>query len=136
MRITSEGPTALLGAATVPVPARIGQGYQSWGQVVGCPGTDAIPAPPPAAVPQGVRYRNAGSPLFASEEAPPSWRPSIYYQPHLAAPPNVSIESDNQLPIPASPPRGRPFVASRRPTFLGQQQVGWPVTVPAYSWRA
>ena len=136
MRITSEGPTALLGAATVPVPARLGQGYQSWGQVVGCPGTDAIPAPPPAAVRQGIAYQTSGDPTSTSKDAPPSWRPSIYYQPHLAAPPDVSVYSDNQLPIPASPPVGKPYVAARRPTFLGQQQVGWPVTAPAYSWRA
>ena len=143
MRITSQGPGGRLGAATLPVPARLGQGYQSWGQVVGSPGTTEITAPYPAAVPQGIRYANSGDATQFSNQAPPVWKPGIYFQPKLAAPPNVSISSDNQMPVPAVQPSGASgFTAGgNSSTFktggsnlLRQRQVGWPITTPSFRW--
>ncbi len=135
MRITSEGPGSRLGACTIPVPARLGQAYQSWGYVEGSPGTDPIPAPCPAGVPQGIRYQLTGSPRSTSKDAPPVWTPGIYFQP---VPPSRfpgATESDNQMPIPAVSQNSRGAFLSRRPQLLRQQQVGWPVTTPAYAWR-
>lgn len=145
MRYTSDGPTGRLGASIIPVPARLGQGYQSWGQVNGNPGVDPIPAPRPAAVPQGVRY-GVGSGTHTSEKAPPYWTPGVYYQPQLASRFHGAINSDNQMPVPARLPNGQigfvattnnmPYIAARRPVFLRQQQVGWPMAQPSYSWRS
>jgi hypothetical protein len=134
MRVFSNGPSGRLGPAILPVPAAMAQAYQSWGRVVGMPGTDLIPAPYPAAVPQGVEYWSS-DPLGMSSQAPPVWRPGIYYQPELAAPPNVSVYSDNQMPVPALGPSGKPAIAARRPVFLRQKQVGQPVNLPKYVWR-
>jgi hypothetical protein len=143
MRITSQGPGGRLGAATLPVPARLAQGYQSWGPVVGSPGTTEITAPYPAAVPQGIRYANSGDATSFSDQAPPVWKPGFYFQPELSAPPNVSVSSDNQMPVPATLPNGQiGFVASgNSSTFktgganlLRQRQVGWPITTPSFRW--
>jgi hypothetical protein len=143
IRVTSDGPGALLGAALLPVPAAQAQGYQSWGPVVGEPSRSRISAPVPVSVPQGVRYRNDGAPLHSSSDAPQFWNPGIYYQPvpqaapgNLVAGPGMAIESDNQMPVPAGTPRGKPAVMARQPTFLRQRQVGWPITTPMYRWRA
>lgn len=139
MRYTSEGPGGKLGAAIMPVPARLGQGYQSWGEVNGSPGTDNIPSPAPAAVPQSFNRA-----LHRSSDAPDVWKPGIYYQPHLASTPTVARESDNQMPIPSRLPNGNyGFVASgNSKTFKvpspgpiqRKGQVGQPFVTPAYRW--
>lgn len=135
MRVFSNGPTGRLGPAILPVPAAIGEAYQSWGQVTGMPGTVNIPAPYPAAVRQGVEYWTS-DPFRMSSSAPPVWRPGIYYQPKLAAPPNVSVYSDNQMPVPALGPTGKPAIAAQSPGWqLGQKQVGQPMNLPKYVWR-
>lgn len=127
MRITTEGPADLLGAAALPVPVRDARAYQSRAIVDGQPGTQAIPAPRPGAVPQDWSVR-----LHNSAQAPEVWYPAIYYErgPLEHAP--VSVLSDNQMPVPALTSSGRPYVASARPTFLGQTQVAQPRVSPAY----
>jgi hypothetical protein len=137
MRVFSNGPTGApsarvpgLGAAIVPVPAQLGEAYQSWGEVVGCPGTAVIPAPNPAAVPQDYSH----TALHKSSDGPQSWRPGIYYQPKLASTPPVSVYSDNQMPVPALTPAGKPAIQMRRPLFLGQRQVGQPAVTPSFAW--
>jgi hypothetical protein len=134
VRITSDGPGGRLGACILPVPARLGQAYQSWGRVIGSPGTDSVPAPYPSAVPQGIEYRNNGSALHSSQDAPAVWKPGVYYQPELASPPPVSVRSDNQMPVPAATPSAQPFVAFRTPKQLRQAQVGQPFVTPSYPW--
>jgi hypothetical protein len=129
MQITAEGPTGHIGAALLPVPARLGMAYQSWGEVVGEPGTAQIPAPHPC-VPQD--WNRA---LHRSSDAPDIWTPGIYYQPKLAAPPNVAIESDNQMPVPAVSPRAQVAMVAKKHSLLRQQQVGWPITTPSFDWR-
>ena len=129
MRITTQGPADLLGAAALPVPSKDARAFQSRAIVYGQPGTQAIPAPRPGGVPQdwSIRTRNSSS-------APPVWYPSVYYEkPPLEHAP-VSVLSDNQLPVPALTATGRPFIASVRPTFLGQTQVGQPKVSPAFPW--
>jgi hypothetical protein len=143
IRVTSNGPGALLGAAILPVPAAMASGYQSWGPVVGQPSRSHITAPSPASVQQGVLYRNDGSALHSSSDAPGYWNPGIYYQPrpqaapgNLASGPGMSVESDNQMPVPAGKPGGNLPVLARRPVQLRDRQVGWPITTPLYRWRA
>jgi hypothetical protein len=131
MRVFSNGPTGLLGPAILPVPAQIGEAYQSWGEVTGIPGTQLIPAPVPAAVSQSYEFQA----LHKSSQAPPAWRPGIYYQPKLASTFAGATDSDNQMPVPALSPSPKYAIASRRPVFLGQFQIGQPVTVTNYAWR-
>lgn len=129
-RLSSSGP-AKLGAAAVPVPAKDAGGWQSRGPVWGSPGTSRIPAPYPAAIPQGRKFV-VSAPQFTSMQAPAYWLPGIYYaRPASRAP--VSVLSDNQMPVPAVPYRAVP--ASQlavSPTFLGQYQVRQPKVVAHY----
>lgn len=132
MRVFANGPTNRTGAALVPVRAAMAQAWQSRGSISGSPGTDRIPAPAPAAVSQDYPFQA----LHKSAQAPDYWRPSVYYQ--RCPPPsasNMSIYSDNQMPIPAVPPSGKPAVMSRKPTFLRQNQVGANNTTTTYPWR-
>jgi hypothetical protein len=130
VRVTCQGPVNRLGAAALPVPARDAQAYQSWGITHGAPGTERIPAPAPP-VPQA--WNRA---LSRSSDAPDVIYPALYFQHgRLAGTPPVSVTSDNQMPVPAVDPRGKPAVMSRGPVFLGQQQVGQPKTIPSFPWR-
>ena len=61
-----------------------------------------------------------------SSDAPNYWAPVIYYMRELAAPPNVSVFSDNQMPVPAIDPRGLPSVSMGRPRLAGQFQQTMP----------
>ena len=122
MRIITEGPAGLLGAAIMPVRAHDAGAWQGRGLIHGTPGTQGVPAPLPGAVPQS--WNRA---LHRSSDAPPVIYPSLYYlYGPQAATPDVSWVSDNQMPIPAKDPRGTPAVMSIRPTFLGQRQVTQP----------
>lgn len=131
MRFRTLGPIRRLGAAALPVPAKDAHAYQSRGPIVGQPGTQGVPAPKPAAVPQDWSRR-----LHGSSDAPEVIFPSLYYYGREAmtyAP--VSVLSDNQLPVPAIDPRGKPATMSRRPTFLRQRQVPVQNVTPVYtSW--
>jgi hypothetical protein len=130
----SQKPTAPTPAGSwlVPAPA---QGFGSWssnGAIHGQPGTEAIPAPAPAAVPQGWPRR-----LHASSDAPDIIFPGLYYQdlqttngPNLHNTSLVSYVSDNALPVPAIDPRGLPAVMSTPPPRVGGQgQVVSPYAV-------
>jgi hypothetical protein len=133
VKFLTQGPGQSLGAAALPVPAKMAQAYQSHGRIHGSPGIEAIPSPRPAAVPQGIAYRNTGSPLFASEKAPAVWFPGVYYYgtDSVSRAP-VSVISDNQMPMPAVDPMREPSIQLRRPTFLGQTQVQQPWVAPVY----
>jgi hypothetical protein len=130
-RITSSGPAGRLGAAMIPMPARDVMSWSSWGPVAGSPRLP-VPAPRPAAVPHGYAF----TALHTSQDAPEAWNPGVYYQPH---PPKsaagMATDSDNQMPVPARLPSGKPAVAARRPVFLGQTQVGARYVTPWYPWR-
>ena len=130
MRLQTQDPTGKLGAAALPLPAKLAQAYQSARIVHGSPGTEAIPAPRPGGVPQDWSVRISGS-----ASAPNVWYPGLYYErgPLEHAP--VSVLSDNQLPVPAVDPRGRPAVMSTPPTFLGQYQVAAVKVAPVYPAR-
>ena len=129
-RITSSGPTHLLGGAMIPVPAMGASAFQSRGAGVTWYGpNNVIPAPRPAGVPQdrsGMRGMGGDS---RSSDSPNWWTPNIYYMRELASPPNVSVYSDNQLPVPAIDPRGLPSVTMARPRLGGQFQQQTPKVV-------
>lgn len=137
MRVFSQGPTGPpakgvsgLGAAILPVPAQLVQAYQSWGPVTGMPRAN-IPAPYPAAVPQGVDHV-VTDPTSTSKDAGPVWHPGIYFQPGPASRFPGATESDNQMPVPALAPSAKAAIAARNPVWLRQKQVGWPITLPKY----
>src|SRR5215467_13815577 len=122
------------------MPGMDARAYQSWGTLTGQPGTQPIPAPDPAAIPDGDlptlgRGNRAGWPRrrSSSADAPGMWLPSLYYQRPAANPalaPNVSVVSDNQMPVPAIDPRGRPAVMFQRPPRIGGRgQVEQPYTM-------
>ncbi|MBO0838119.1 MAG: hypothetical protein J2P28_21750 [Actinobacteria bacterium] len=149
-------PTGNGGVGPWLLPARSfeARSYQSAGIVVGQPGTMPVPAPDAAAIPPGnlptmARGRIAW-PLrgrSSSRDSPQVWLPAIYYQPVLPnqpadAPgggsvagglglgPNVSVVSDNMMPVPAIDPRGKPAVmAARPPRIGGHRQVIQPYSV-------
>ena len=134
MRITAIGPApgtapAATGTWLLPAPGHDARAYQSWGTLTGQPGTMAVPAPDPASIPPGnlptLGRGNVAWPLrgkLSSRDAPGFWLPAIYFQRLLSNPrlaPNVSVVSDNQLPVPAIDPRGRPAVMAQRPARIG-----------------
>jgi hypothetical protein len=131
MRVFANGPTNKTGAALVPIRASMAQAWQSRGPISGSPGTTPIAAPIPAAVSQDYPFQA----LHKSSNAPAFWRPSVYYQASYKSCSNMSVESDNQMPVPAGTPNGKPAVMSRMPTFLGQQQVGAGNNVATFPWR-
>lgn len=131
MRIVTLGPAARLGASMLPVPARDARAYQDRGTIHGSPGVVPVPAPPPAGVPQLWPF----TALHRSSDAPNYWRPAIYFQRGPdGTHPSVSTESDNQMPVPAGAPNGKPAIMLRSAQFLGQRQVGAVNAVPSYPW--
>ena len=129
--VTSLAPTRLTGAATVPIPASPAQAWQSWGPVIGSPGTTPIPAPRPSAVPQDTTALAQVS-LHRSSDAPAVWFPGVYYQPGPASRAPVSVLSDNQMPVPAVDPLGKPAVMMGRPRLGGQFQQAQPKSLPIF----
>lgn len=126
IRVTSSGPSAMLGAAMIPVPAPDARAYQARGLIHGNP-SQRIPVPYPGAVRQEITPLAIGAHDSRSSDAPSYFTASIYYlHGRQAMTPPVSVTSDNQLPVPAIDPRGRPAVLSARPVFLRQQQIVQP----------
>jgi hypothetical protein len=130
IRVLSNGPSSLLGAAMLPVPASDARAYQARGKICGNPGTDRVPAPRPQGVTQDYTY----TALHKSSDAPEYWCPSVYYQPQPPVPPDVAWESDNQMPVPAVNPVRKPAVMMRGGLFLRNKQVGAVNTVAVYPW--
>lgn len=129
MRIAYVTPGAT-SSAFLPVPAINGSVLNYKGGVVGQPGTEGIPAPVPevfgnrdiSAYPFAGGYSNSGS-------MPQVIYPNLYYQRTLDIPGadvisgGMSVQSDNQLPIPARTPAGRAALMSAPPRLLGQNQL-------------
>lgn len=117
--------------------------YQSAGILTGQPGTMPIPAPDAAAVPPGNLPTMARGPIAwplrgarSSRDAPDVILPALYYQRVLPNPdlaPDVSVISDNQMPVPAVDPRGRPAVMFQRPSRIGgRAQVPQPYNLTSW----
>lgn len=120
--------------AFVPVPAATTAVVAYKGEVTGQPGTQGIAAAHPGEVTgqvNGLPARsgyNGGSAMM-----PDVWYPDLWYERRLSETPEVSIYSDNQMPVPASDPRGRAAVMARPPAFLGQAQLPQPKTMPRWA---
>lgn len=132
-RITMLGPGKRLGGAALPVPAKDAGGWSSRGPVNGHPGTMRIPAPAP--VPHTDReltaLANSGFIGLPSSDFS-TFNPSLYYinGPQERFP--GSLDSDNQMPVPAIDPRGIPGVVMPGPVMLNQFQVDNPAVRPKY----
>jgi len=135
IRYTVPGATS---SAFVPVPASTTAVVQYKQAVIGRPGTAGIPAAPPdfpaGQVVNGVPVRGAGAGYNqGSSTMPGQWYPQQYYEVTLSELPEVSVYSDNQLPVPATDPRGRAARMARPPQFLGSAQVKQPKPLPRWS---
>jgi hypothetical protein len=123
---------AKAGPALLPVPSPLAQAFQSRGPVCGSPGTRRIPAPAPLPVIDSSFVAMAQSGQIGLPSSVFSyWTPGIYYaRPASRAP--VSVLSDNQMPVPATDPRGKPGVVMPGPVLTGQRQVANPRVAPKY----
>lgn len=125
--------------AFVPVPAATTAVVRYKMEVTGQPGTQAIPAGladfgAGGQTVNGVSVRGAGAGYNqGSNTMPPVWYPQLYYERHLSEVPEVSIYSDNQMPVPAMDPRGVAARMARPPQFLGQQQVTQARAMPKWA---
>lgn len=122
----SEAPTAPTPAGSwlIPAPA---QGFGSWASASAHhaqPGTEAIEAPAPAAVPTDRSYAVT---RHRSVDSPDLIYPALYYErlsdnPAITPTGRLMIVSDNALPVPAIDPRGLPAVMSTPPPRIGGQR--------------
>jgi hypothetical protein len=125
------------GAWLLPARSFDARAYQSTGILTGQPGTQWIAAPDAQAIPPGtlptLGRGNIAWPLrrrSSSRDAPQAFLPALYFQRVVpngvgsnpdgtGLGPNVSWVSDNQLPVPAIDPRGRPAVMAQPPARIG-----------------
>lgn len=124
-----------LRGALLPIPAKDAGGWQSRGPVYGSPGTTRITAPAPF---PGTDLSLVAQSMEGNIGEPSSkfswWTPGVYWvratRNGSRAP--VSVFSDNQMPVPAVDPRGRPGVVMPGPIMLGQTQVANPRVAPKF----
>ena len=135
IRVTSNGPGGLLGAAIIPVPAKDAKAYQGRGIISGSPGISRIPAPAPLPGYDSSGVAKAIAGVGAGGMGQPSsnysfWRPSVYFTRPASSAHElmaVSYVSDNQMPVPAVDPRGRPapWTQGRSPwPSMGRPRIG------------
>lgn len=131
IRYTVPGATS---SAFVPVPAAVPGAKTAYKNVVhGQPGTQAISAPPceVTATVNGQLVTSGYS--GGTRMMPPWWFPQLYFETVLSEKPDVSVYSDNQMPVPAADPRGVAARMARPPVFLGQAQVTQPKGLPKWA---
>ena len=135
MRYTVALPAALLGGHTAFTPnmTRVAAGgaQQYKYDLIGQPGTVAIPAPTTDTAAKSGAVAQSMMGTARSQDAPDSWYPQQYYrttvsQERPGAGMPIRVYSDNMLPVPAIDPRGLPTLLAFTPHFLGQQQLAQP----------
>lgn len=122
------------GSALLPVPATDAQAFQARGVIYGGPRT---PIPGPAPVPGKDREQTAlaqGGWIGLPSSAFHAWAPSVMWTVRRTPLP-VSVFSDNQMPVPAIDPRGKPAVMMPGPVMLNQFQVSNPRVMPKFMER-
>ena len=144
IRVTTMGPSALLGAAMLPVPALDARAYQARGFIRRVRTTFQ---PTPGAVYQERVPLAIGGHDSRSSDSPAYIAFDVYYQSTNGLPlpmtPPVSVTSDNQMPVPAVDPRGTvaPWTQGRSPSVRGafppprvggQPQVKQPKLLPRF----
>jgi hypothetical protein len=131
IRYTVPGATS---SAFVPVPAAVAGGKTAYKNAVhGQPGTQGIPAPPceVTGTVNGATVTSGYS--GGTRMMPPVWFPQLYFETVLSEKPNVSVYSDNQMPVPAANPLGHAARLSRPAVFLGQAQLQQPKSLPKWA---
>lgn len=136
MRITTSttGVPAWLRSALLPIPAAASPKASSYGlvDIVGAPGTRAVPAPRPAAIPETAANWRANQGSYA---APPIMFPSIYYVASVNRPP-VPVRSHTPMPVPARSVRSLAGIAQRMRRVGGQSQIGQPAALQTWpQWK-
>lgn len=120
-------------SAFVPVPAGTTARVAYKSVVTGQPGTQGVPAAMPelAGMVNGQRVSSGYS--GGSSWMPPVWYPQLWFERQLSEIPQVSVYSDNQMPVPAADPRGVAARMARPPVFLGQAQLQQPKGLPKWA---
>jgi hypothetical protein len=117
-----------LGSALTPSITRTYAGWSSRGQIVGQPGTQAIPVADPAAVREDVNSL-ASVGQFSTACAPNVIFPSLYYLVGKQEHAPVSRISDDQMPVPAGRPTTLIPSKQYKQRLGGQRQVTQPQVV-------
>lgn len=123
-----------LGSAITPHITRTYAGWSSRGQINGSPGVRGIPMPDPSAVREDINSL-ASVGQFYTGVAPNVIFPSLYWE---AAPPAdkekapMSVFSDNQMPIPATPSAKYYTADPYRARLGGQRQVIQPQVIQRF----
>jgi hypothetical protein len=144
-RLTTNAPAVgKLAAAAIPVPSPWAGAWQSRGVISGNPGMYPIAAPSPlpetgAAGLESARGRSsaagrvalaqqgpAAGGMYLDDTTTPYWLPSVYYVAGPQEHPPVSVQSDNQMPVPAINPTGQPGIVMPGILMRGQRQVAQP----------
>lgn len=131
----ARGVPPTLGSAITPTITRTYAGWSSRGKVFGAPGTKGIPVSDPPAVREGV-VSLASVGTFMTWFAPNVIFPAIYFEndapldkEHFPG----SLNSDNQMPVPATPSAKFYTADPYRARLGGQRQVVQPQV--AQRWR-
>ena len=123
-----------LGSAITPHMTRTYAGWSSRGRVHGAPGTQVIPVADPAAVREDINSLAAVG-QFSTACAPNYILPSIYYENDHPLDKEKfpgSINSDDQMPVPAIRPGTRIPMDPYRSRKGGQQQVVQPQVIQRF----
>lgn len=123
-----------LGSAITPQLTRTYAGWSSRGRVFGAPGTLMIPIPDPAAIREDVNSLASGG-QFSTACAPNYITPGIYYENDHPLDKEKfpgSLNSDDQMPVPALRPGNRIPADPYRARKGGQAQVYQPQVVQRF----
>lgn len=138
VHVPPRGAAPPLGAAVTPRMTRTYAGWSSRGPIYGAPGTRAILAPMPAAIPQST-VGLAATGRSRSSDAPNMIFPALYWEASLPLEKEkfpASVFSDNQIPVPASRPANVIIADPYRARHGGQRQVVQPQVVQTFpAWR-
>lgn len=110
--------------AAMPVPAVASAKSLMYRMVhvKGQPGTQGIPSPKPASIPDGPLNRQAQP----SYNSPDVFYPSLYNTNATGFGPPVRYFSNNEVPVPAARVSRNPGVAFRPAKIGGLRQIQWP----------
>lgn len=101
--------------------------------VFGAPGTMAVRAPKPGAIPETAAGSRTNQPSYNS---PDVMYPSVYFPRADNCHPPVGLWRDNQMPVPAVRVYNMPRVAQKTRRTGGASQIGQPAVIQTWpQWR-